>query len=61
MNALLETPMVEDTLFGENTVAELGEEMESDDGYCLCFCGCKTRESRVMSSQVDSASLWAGK
>jgi hypothetical protein len=50
---VLETPAIEDALFGESKVVRIED---STDESCLCFCGCKDGTTKATNYLLTGAS-----
>ena len=53
---------VEDTLFGEYRVTEVGAQDDPDDpeDYCFCICSCMSRRTRTTNFQLITACIAVG-
>jgi hypothetical protein len=58
INNLLEPPVIEDTLFGYGKMVEV--QADEPDSDCYCSCPCESRLTKVSSSQMTTADLFAG-
>jgi hypothetical protein len=55
---ILESPAIEDTLFGDPQVTTV-EASEGPDTECFCTCSCRTQSVKVNNGQINSANIWA--
>jgi hypothetical protein len=58
-SAVLESPVIQDTMFGSPRAARQVEN-SGPDSSCLCACACETREVKLTTNQLNSAAAWSG-
>ncbi len=53
--AVVESPQIEDTMFGDPTVVTAGGPGGGPESWCFCTCGCGTGDVKVSISQINTA------